>query len=86
MHSGPRWRRRAALLRGDAGHRDVQRPHPRHPVLGLDVGARGEQQRHDARVVLLAGLRVDEGALSFVTFISCSYGDYPYKRELGGVE
>ena len=35
-----------------------------------------ERRRH--------GLRMDEGALSFVTFICCSYRDSPYKRELGG--
>jgi hypothetical protein len=27
---------------------------------------------------------MDEGSLSFVTGICCTYMDYPYKRELGG--
>jgi hypothetical protein len=30
------------------------------------------------------GLCLDEGLLSFVTFICCPYRDSPYKRELGG--
>jgi hypothetical protein len=29
------------------------------------------------------GLRIDEGALLFATFMCCTYRDYPRKREWG---